>query len=1090
MKRNLSVGLPNWKHPSKKNRLIVETVSDRPKASSGVRHIETPTTEWNLHQGKAVERKYNVKTVATGSASLPSSSVNGFTEEVPDLTCSFDPADNARPFAAEEDEEEPELLVCHFFGDTSFLNDICQRSHRDQLLDWRRELPAYLEQLFFLDGRGQGFTESTQCAGCNDGPPQYQCPECWTSSLFCDKCIVERHKEHPLHRIEFWTNEGFFVKVPLRKLGLRVQMGHRDGSRCIFPTPSKGKHFTIVDVDCVHEVSLDFCGCGYGGSWTTQLLQARLYPVTSLLPVTAATFAALDHFQMLSFESKMNLHDYYGTILRQTDNMDLKVIPVRKDQLRLMVREWRHLHMIKRSGCGHDPSGVEEASNRPGALALKCPACPHTEINLPPGWRQAAEEKSFLYALYIGMDANFKLKRKGVSSEAKDPSLSDGAAYFVAEKPYQEYLEKYKDIKQEPSKCVSHDAVNNADTKDTRGLVVTGAGAVDCTRHDFKLPASMGDLQFGERYLNMDFCLWSTLTTTMIALIYLSYDIMCQYSINFRSRMQRFPEDWSVNTRKTKFKWLIPKFHLPAHIPKCHRQFSFNFIRGSGRTEGEAVERAWSKLNPLAWSMKEMGPETRRDTLNDHIGHSNWKKIGNMGEHRLEDALTNHQRSGNGAVDDNDPLNLMTADLLTEWRKEVEAWEADPESAQNPFEPRVNAPTVASVRLALAHDDAKELDESLSETLLSTAGPRRSKKGQLRPEISERAMIAIGLELEDIQRKLSLEFKVLGLHSTDVQRRKLIEKSNTLRRRIMGWFEVQVMHVPGIAMLRAKDAASSSSEEGLPDFRARLWLPSDIGDQIPCNARLQRYEWDLREAQANDALEGVRSQLMMNSFLVKRKIDYASGVRENTRSNTTIQNTTNKMRMHGERYRVARKALWKLRDFVKDRPASFFEHFKELKDEDCKAMPIDVLKVGEGKTVRVITWIWTALGTNVSSTDKTVLLDAMRIQWLKYRARAMRWEEEVELVLEEMRRVNVFLLWKAASWRKKGDDFVSHGQAVDEGAKAYALRQAAMYTAMERRNGYLWRFVDDWVKSEQVPTVRRWYANLVRPRDAPSNIFY
>jgi hypothetical protein len=38
------------------------------------------------------------------------------------------------------------------------------------------------------------------------------------------------------------------------------------------------------------------------------------------------------------------------------------------------------------------------------------------------------------------MDANFKSKRKNVSSEDKDPSLSDGYAYFVPEKQYKEYL--------------------------------------------------------------------------------------------------------------------------------------------------------------------------------------------------------------------------------------------------------------------------------------------------------------------------------------------------------------------------------------------------------------------------------------------------------------------------------------------------------------------------------------------------------------------------------------------------------------------------------------------------------------------------
>lgn len=55
--------------------------------------------------------------------------------------------------------------------------------------------------------------------------------------------------------------------------------------------------------------------------------------------------------------------------------------------------------------------------------------------------------------------------------------------------------------KEQPSTCQSHDAVNSADTKETRGLAVTGMGTVDCTRHDVKRPVSCGDLQKGERYV-------------------------------------------------------------------------------------------------------------------------------------------------------------------------------------------------------------------------------------------------------------------------------------------------------------------------------------------------------------------------------------------------------------------------------------------------------------------------------------------------------------------------------------------------------------------------------------------------------------
>jgi hypothetical protein len=56
-----------------------------------------------------------------------------------------------------------------------------------------------------------------------------------------------------------------------------------------------------------------------------------------------------------------------------------------------MVREWRHLHGLKRAGCGHE--GKELSTLEEGRLAMLCPCCPHPGINLPDGWEKEAPEK-------------------------------------------------------------------------------------------------------------------------------------------------------------------------------------------------------------------------------------------------------------------------------------------------------------------------------------------------------------------------------------------------------------------------------------------------------------------------------------------------------------------------------------------------------------------------------------------------------------------------------------------------------------------------------------------------------------------------
>jgi hypothetical protein len=50
----------------------------------------------------------------------------------------------------------------------------------------------------------------------------------------------------------------------------------------------------------------------------------------------------------------------------------------------------------------------------------------------------------WLYTLFLGIDANFHLKRKNVSNDAADPDLNEGCAYFVEEKEYKKYLSEYK----------------------------------------------------------------------------------------------------------------------------------------------------------------------------------------------------------------------------------------------------------------------------------------------------------------------------------------------------------------------------------------------------------------------------------------------------------------------------------------------------------------------------------------------------------------------------------------------------------------------------------------------------------------------
>ena len=132
------------------------------------------------------------------------------------------------------------------------------------------------------------------------------------------------------------------------------------------------------------------------------------------------------------------------------------------------------------------------------------------------------------------------------------------------------------------------------------------------------------------RYCNVDYVLLSALMENKLRDIVISYDISCQYSKNFRKRIDKLPEDMQNLPSRVQLHWAVPKKHIAVHGSN-HSQYSFNFLQGVGRTYGEGVESGWSHMNPISMSTKEMGPAYRQEDLNDHWGSWNWNKILNLG---------------------------------------------------------------------------------------------------------------------------------------------------------------------------------------------------------------------------------------------------------------------------------------------------------------------------------------------------------------------------------------------------------------------------------------------------------------------------
>lgn len=120
-------------------------------------------------------------------------------------------------------------------------------------------------------------------------------------------------------------------------------------------------------------------------------------------------------------------------------------------------------------------------------------------------------------------------------------------------------------------------------------------------------------------YVNMDYFFLSSIRNLLLLRLVVSYDIACQWWINLLKRCQTYPPNALSTITQLVIIYLIPKFHLAAHVSKCQTSFSFNYTPRVGRTDGEAPERGWSATNGIAASTKEMGPGSRNDTLDDHL---------------------------------------------------------------------------------------------------------------------------------------------------------------------------------------------------------------------------------------------------------------------------------------------------------------------------------------------------------------------------------------------------------------------------------------------------------------------------------------
>lgn len=82
---------------------------------------------------------------------------------------------------------------------------------------------------------------------------------------------------------------------------------------------------------------------------------------------------------------------------------------------------------------------------------------------------------------------------------------------------------------------------------------------------------------------------------------------------------------------------------------------------------------------------------------------------------------------------------------------------------------------------------------------------------------------------------------------------------------------------------------------------------------------------------------------------------------------------------------------------------------------------------------------------------------AVRIEYLRARSRALRFREQINMLIEEKRRVLVGLEVEAVVWDRRELDGMTGGTTEGQGRAAYAAKQAAVRRDLAKSFAALWK---------------------------------
>ncbi|KAK7059995.1 CxC2 domain-containing protein, partial [Favolaschia claudopus] len=374
----------------------------------------------------------------------------------------------------------------------------------------------------------------------------------------------------------------------------------------------------------------------------------------------------------------------------------------------------------------------------------------------------------------------------------------------------------------------------------------------------------------------------------------LSYDAMCQYSVNLVERFKNNPEWADLVPIIEKMRFSIPALHVQGHQDGCMYAYSTAYMLATAHFHGETAEQYWPELNQLGPQTRQMNGGHRQDTIIKH--HSNW----------------NYKKMSKS-------INLLVQDL---------------KSAEQLFAHHRDVFFVPS-------------QNAIYKKLLTD----ETKPGEIQNFYrKDTAAFCINeaISIQAKQRSVRAAVKANARHELSATQKTIIDGRADVSKRIIKLRKAQLLVMPEFLKALAKLA-------GCDVERELLGLPSEYPDQLERArvglAAFSSTEAGLREGQAFDAIKQVKKYAGSLPELRRDKTKNAGRGTRNTISLEGIKNVRTSLNSWIHEYNNAREAMIVLGH------ASGVDDFRELKEEDTYKKPTGGLR-GLGDSRKPEGYLW------------------------------------------------------------------------------------------------------------------------------------